>query len=56
MEAEPKSPSLTCPGSVSKMLPAFTSLWKDKWYKENEKQFDTVRSTVAQHLCTYITA
>lgn len=26
MEAEPKSPSLTCPGSVSKMFPAFTSL------------------------------
>ncbi|TNN64142.1 hypothetical protein EYF80_025640 [Liparis tanakae] len=26
MEAEPKSPSLTVPGSVSKMFPAFTSL------------------------------
>lgn len=26
MEAEPKSASLTCPGSVNRMLPAFTSL------------------------------
>lgn len=26
MEAEPKSASLTCPGSVSRMFPAFTSL------------------------------
>lgn len=32
MEAEPKSPSLTCPGSVSKMFPAFTSLWEDNRY------------------------
>ena len=30
MEAEPKSASLTCPGSVSRMLPAFTSLRERK--------------------------
>lgn len=30
MEAEPKSPSLTCPGSVSKMFPAFTSLRRER--------------------------
>ena len=28
MEAEPKSPSLTWPGSVRRILPAFTSLMR----------------------------
>ena len=28
MEAEPKSPSFTCPGSVNRIFPAFTSLEK----------------------------
>lgn len=30
MEAEPKSPSFTCPGSVSRIFPAFTSLEKNR--------------------------
>lgn len=30
MEAEPKSASFTCPGSVSKTFPAFISLSKTK--------------------------
>lgn len=33
MEADPKSASLTCPGSVSRTLPAFTSL-----QRENESE------------------
>lgn len=37
MEAEPKSASLTCPGSVSRTLPAFTSL-----QRENESEGQTV--------------
>lgn len=30
MEAEPKSPSLTWPGSVNRMFPALTSLWEEE--------------------------
>lgn len=37
MEAEPKSASLTCPGSVSRTLPAFTSL-----QRENKSEGQTV--------------
>ena len=36
MEAEPKSASLTCPGSVSRMFPAFTSLNEEA--KENVEE------------------
>lgn len=40
MEAEPKSASLTCPGSVSRMLPAFTSLIKRKEGKQRVGDID----------------
>lgn len=47
MEAEPKSASLTWPGSVSRILPAFTSLNK---ITDREKVEDRqYRPTVVSH-------
>lgn len=43
MEAEPKSASLTCPGSVSKMFPALISL--SNTYK-NISQYHTEDATL----------
>lgn len=48
MEAEPKSASLTWPGSVSRMLPAFTSLRERERVCESERVCE--RERTSQHV------